>query len=309
MREKNDQRKKRDSAVTATLLGIFVINVVVTAFKLVAGYLSGSLALIGDGFHSIGDAGANIVGLIGLKISMLPADDSHPYGHRKFESAASLAIAVMLIISAWEIMQSIIRRFVDESADHIHADPWVFGVVLGTIVINIGITVYERRQGKLHNSPILIADSYHTLTDVFNSFLALAAIAASLYGILWLDLVAAVIIVMLVLRAAWDILRKESVTLLDGARLEADDIRGLVMAVPNVSDCHDIRSRGTENEIWVDLHIVVPPDISAQETYDVEKQVRDRLKAVFPQIETVYIHHQTHEAGAGSDSHSVPAHR
>ena len=101
---------KRDQSVRKTLVWVLVLNLVVATAKLAVGWLSSSISMVADGFHSLTDSASNIVGLIGISLAGRPPDEDHPYGHRKFETLAALMIGALLALTAWEVFKSCLER-------------------------------------------------------------------------------------------------------------------------------------------------------------------------------------------------------
>jgi cation diffusion facilitator family transporter len=154
-------------AVRRVLWIVLFLNAVVAAAKLVTGLMTGAVAMIADGFHSSMDASSNIVGLVGIRLAAQPPDDDHPYGHRRFETLATLAIGGLMLVAAWEILQTMIDRLLNGGIPEV--TPVSFAVMIGTIVLNVGVALYERRQGRFLGSDVLLADAAHTSSDVFVS--------------------------------------------------------------------------------------------------------------------------------------------
>ena len=281
-------------SVRRILWVILFINLGVAAAKLIVGWLASSLTVLGDGLHSLLDVMSNVIGLIGIHLAARPPDDDHPYGHRKFEALAALAIAGMMLLTSWEIGRNVVAHALEGPAPPVEATPFTFAVILITMLINIGITVFERARGRRLNSTILLADAMHTLSDVFVSALGLLVICAAFLEVYWLDQVGAVVIAGLILLAAVQIVRRQALTLSDAARIDPAEIERVALGVQEVIAVHDIRSRGPEGQVWVDLHMVVDRSLSAERVYAIEHAVQSALRREFPEIAQVYVHHQTH---------------
>ncbi|MFC1601541.1 cation diffusion facilitator family transporter, partial [Candidatus Sumerlaeota bacterium] len=278
-----DERATTKS-VRRILWVILFLNLGVAAAKLIVGWLASSLTVLGDGLHSLLDGMSNVIGLIGIHLAAQPPDDDHPYGHRKFEALAALAIAGMMLLTSWEIGRHVVVRAVEGAVTPVEATPLTFAVILITMLINIGITVFERARGRRLNSTILLADAMHTLSDVFVSALGLLVICAALFEVYWLDQVGAVVIAGLILFAAVQIVRRQALTLSDAARIDPAEIERVALTVEDVIAVHDIRSRGPEGQVWVDLHMVVDRSLSAERVYAIEHAVQSALRREFPEI-------------------------
>ena len=268
------------------------LNLAVAAGKLFFASITGSLSLFSDGIHSLMDGGSNVVALIAIKIAERPPDDDHPYGHRKFETLGAMAISGLLCLASWGILQSAWERFT-RPVELPHVKWIAVGGLVFMIVLNLGITAYERRWGRRLQSELLLADAAHTLSDALASGLALIALLAALLKLYWVDTLAALIIVVLILRAAYKIVKDSMLTLSDAQRLNPEPIRKLVEEVEGVENCHMVRSHGSARDVRVDLHIVVSPELSAQQAFEIENETMRRVKEAYPEVTEVTIRHQT----------------
>lgn len=282
-----------DSDKVKTIFWItLVLNVAVAAAKLLFAAVTQSLSLFSDGLHSLLDASSNVVALVALKIAERPPDEDHPYGHRKFETLGAMAISALLCLAAWEILGGAWDRF--RNPVHLpHVDQWAVIGLIGMIALNFGITAYERHWGRRLKSALLIADAEHTQSDAMASILALVALGAAAWKCYWVDTLAAVLIVGLILSAAYRIVKDSVLTLSDAQRLDPAPIRAVVEKVQGVDNCHMVRSHGPIGQIHVDLHIVVSPTMTAQRAFEIENEVTQRLKGVYPEISEVTVRHQT----------------
>src|SRR5687767_14968066 len=160
--------RERAAAVRRVFWITLGLNLLVAAAKGAYSYLSGSVTLSADTFHSLLDAGSNVIALVGMRFSASPADAGHPYGHRKFETLASLGIGVVIAVSLVELARQSWRTL--EGARPPPDITWVgFLVVAATIVINGFVSRYEQREGDRLASPLLVADSHHTRSDMYAS--------------------------------------------------------------------------------------------------------------------------------------------
>lgn len=276
------------------------LNLFTAASKLTCGLLTHSLAMIADGFHSLLDSASNVVGIIAINISKHPPDADHPYGHQKFEAVAAMVISFFLFAASFEVLKEAIGRVVDGT----HAAPtvlWISYAVLGTnLLINIGVTTFERRKGLELRSELLLADAQHTKSDVFTSLSVLVALLAVELDFAVLDVIAAVVIVVLIFRAGYHIILTHLGPLVDAAVLDVDLVRELVLEVPGVRACDGIRSRGNADHVFIDLRIQVDPSLSVEEGHRIAHRVEDRLRDRFDgrvaevliHVEDVRRHHQ-----------------
>ncbi|MFR3090799.1 MAG: cation diffusion facilitator family transporter [Eggerthella lenta] len=174
---------ERMRSIRRVLWVILVLNLAVAAAKYVYGLMSGSASMQADGIHSVFDSAGNVVGLVGIALAARPADDSHPYGHAKFETYASLVIGVLLLLAAFEVGSSAVGKLVS-GVYTAEVTPVSFIVMVGTAV-NIGVTTYERRCAKRLKSEVLAADANHTLSDALVSIGVIVGLAAVALGFPW----------------------------------------------------------------------------------------------------------------------------
>lgn len=292
----------RQREVRKILLLVLVLNVAVAGAKITLGLSIGSLAMSADGFHSLLDGLSNVVALIGLAFASRPPDSDHPYGHHRFETLTSLAIASFMLLALFGILQGAWTRLQTGGTPEITG--LAFAVMGITIGINLFVTTWERRAGKRLNSTLLIADSRHTLTDVFVSFSVIGSLVAVWLGLVWADLVVSIGIAAAIGWGAWSIVRDAGLALSDVAVRDADEVERIVMSVTGVKGTHNIRSRGAEGRVWIDLHIQVDPDLNVEEAHDISSEVARTLETEFnrPSDVTVHIepadgHHLRNERG------------
>lgn len=278
----------RFGAVAAVLVKVLLLNLGVAAAKLVLGFTSGAVSIVSDGVHSLTDGLSNVAALVGVGVARRPPDRNHPYGHRKYETIAAAAIGGFLLIVTVEILETAWGRFRAGTAPAV--TPLAFAVMIATIGVNLLVTRYERRAGQRLQSEVLLADAMHTRSDVWTSLTVIAALAASWLGYPALDPIAALVVVVFIGRAAWQILRSTSDVLSDHIVIPEDEVRGVVLSVPAVMGCHEIRTRGSRDFVFLDLHIWMAQETSLVAAHEVSHIVKDRLMQHFPAIGDAVIH-------------------
>jgi cation diffusion facilitator family transporter len=278
----------RYDAVNRVLFRVLILNLAVAGAKLAFGYATGAVSIISDGFHSLTDSASNVIGLVGLRASLKPPDDDHPYGHRKYETLAAAGIFVFLLLVVVEVSRAALNRLAGGAAPHVTIVS--FGVMLITLAINLLVVRYEGREGRRLSSELLLADAMHTRSDVLTSCAVLISLAAVALGYPVLDPVGGLVIAVFIARSGWQIARDTSRVLSDRVVLAEDDIRRLVMGTPDVVGCHRIRSRGSADHTFLDLHVWYPPDMPLHEAHRLSHIVKDRLMSTFPQIADAIIH-------------------
>jgi cation diffusion facilitator family transporter len=286
----------RTADVSRVLTRVLVLNLIVATAKILYGYSSGAVSILSDGFHSLTDSASNVVGLVGVRLAARPPDANHPYGHRKFETLAAGGIFVFLALVVIEVVETAVSRL--RAPQSLDVTAVSFGVMIVTIAINLFVVAYEMRAGRRLNSEILRADARHTRSDVLTSATVIAALVGVQLGYPLLDPVAALIVAAFIARACWEIFQDTTRILADEIVIAADDLRDVVMAVPEVMGCHHIRSRGSADHVFIDLHIWMDAAMRLDEAHHVSHVVKDRIMARFPQIKDAVIHIEPPPRGA-----------
>lgn len=267
---------------------ILFLNLAVSVAKISYGLLTNTLSMQSDGYHSMFDSISNIVGLIVIQAASKPPDAEHPYGHRKFETLASVFIAVILISVAFKIVNSAFSRF--NSSDVPEVTSISFLIMIGTMIINYFITTYEYRSGTKLQSEILVADSMHTKSDIYVSLSVIIGLIAIKAGFPILDPLIALVIAGVIIHVGYSIILKSISILCDESQLNPKDICEVAYSVEGVLECSMIRTRGVPGNIFVDMRIGVDNNISVVESHEIAHLVEDKLKERFDGIQDVVIH-------------------
>ena len=280
----------RVRAIRRTLWIILFLNVGVALAKMVWGTVTRSAAMQADGFHSLFDGASNVVGLVGMGFASRPADEDHPYGHGKYETYASAVIGAMLLFAAYRIGSQAIAGLLG-NAPAPQVDVWSFVVMIGTLVVNLGVTFWERRVGRELGSSILVADASHTASDAFVSVgVIISLVLVKFFGLPLADPIVALLVTLAIVYTAWGVFKHASVTLSDAARIAPSDIRDVAVVVDGVLGCHSIRTRGSEAEVYVDLHVQVDPQVTVAEGHAIAEAVERELVAHYDQVLDVIAH-------------------
>jgi cation diffusion facilitator family transporter len=164
-------------------------------------------------------------------------------------------------------------------------------VVLGvTITVNLIVVAVERREGKRLGSEILRSDAAHTASDVYASLVVLASFIAARWNLGWADVIAAAVVIGFILVAAFEILRDTFATLADERRIPAGEVETVALEEPGVREAHNVRSRGPEDDIHLDLHVLVDPHMEIAGAHEIGHRVEDRLKDRWPELSDVVVH-------------------
>lgn len=278
----------KDQSVIRILFITFFFNGVVCLLKLIYGFMTHSISLEADGFHSLLDASSNIVALVGIKLAIKPPDEGHPYGHRKIEALASLGIAILLFITCFEIISQVVGRTKNPVLPQV---TWLSFFIMGiTMAVNFYVSTFEKKWGERLKSDLLIADAFHTRSDLFVSLSVIASLIAVLLHAPFLDGIIASGIVIFIIYVASRVLSSSVAILLDAQLIPPEKIEKVVKPIPGIVRCHKIRSRGTRSGIFVDLHIHVDPMLSTEMSHRLTHQVINTIKSTYPEVIEVLIH-------------------
>jgi cation diffusion facilitator family transporter len=274
--------------VRTVLLYTLSLNVLVASAKITYGYAMGSISMRSDGFHSFFDGTSNVIGLVGIWVASQPPDEEHPYGHRKFETLSTIAIAVMIFATGTEILREVYLRL--SIPQDIKVSVMSFIVMAVTLAVNIGVMIYETRKGRELKSDFLTADAMHTQSDIYISLSVVISLIAAKAGYPVVDIIAAFVITLFIVKMGFSILKSAANVLADAACINPDDIRKVVMNIQGVRDCHGIRTRGNRDFINLDLHVLVDPEEKIQDAHTIAHNVEDAVKKGFRSVVDVVIH-------------------
>ncbi len=297
----------RAKTLTRILWIGFALNVVVAVFKFVYGNVTCSMSMTNDGIASFLDAGSTLIGLAGVSIASRPPSDRHPYGHAKYETYASVAIGVILIVAAGDIAREAIETLL-EGGSHVMVDWASYVIMLGTMALNIWVAWWEGRWGRELHSESLTADAKHTWTDVYVSVSVICSLIFVQLGYPAADALVSLIVALAVLASAISIFREANRTLSDVSRLDAGEVAEMVEGVPGVAGVHEVRSRGTEGEVYVDLHVLLDPEMTLREAHEVASEAEALLERTFPEVADVSVlMRPAEDAAGGASADDAPA--
>jgi cation diffusion facilitator family transporter len=279
-------------------------NLFLAVVKGLAGWLSGSKALLADAANSASDVAGSVTALIGLRAARKPPDKEHPYGHGKAESVASIIVSVLILLVGAELFFGALKTAFGGAAE---APAWYAAPVLVlSMIIKEGMFRYTRRTSRRLSSQTLATVAWDHRTDVLASSAALAGVAGALLGgrfgwswMLALDPVAGMIVACFVLRMGYRLIMEAITGTLDQV-LHSDRSRELeeaALAVRGVLAVDDLRARVTGHYVIVDIKISVDPHISVLEGHAIAKAVKERLMDRFGHVSDVFVHVNPYAGG------------
>jgi cation diffusion facilitator family transporter len=275
----------RDRQVLRVILIEGAANLVVLAAKLVVGFSTGSLVILGDALHSLTDLANNFVVWFVTRLSAAPPDRDHPYGHRKFETLAVFGLASLMTVLGIELALGAIRR----EPQPIARDTWALATMLGVLVANITVAAWERSRARRLASEILLADARHTLVDVLMTLVVILGWQVAARGYVWLDSVFAVGVSLLVLYLAWGLFARAIPVLVDEVAIDPEAAEGVVLEVDGVQSVRGVRSRRTGGAAAVDLTVTVDAQLPTGRAHQIADRIESALRQQL-QAQDVTVH-------------------
>ena len=285
-------------------VGIFG-NVILAAFKLFAGIIGKSGAMVSDAVHSLSDVFATFIAYIGVKLSRQKEDAEHPYGHERLECVASLTLGLILAGTGIGIGYTGIRNLflAPETLEIPTFLPLIAAVV--SIIVKEGMFWYTMFYAKKLNSAAFKADAWHHRSDAISSVGSFIGIGLAKLGLPFMDSVASLLICLLILKVAYDIIKDAVTKMLDtsSGKDTEQSIRGFIEEQPGVRHVDLLRTRQFGSKIYVDLEIAVKRDISLVDAHAIAEQVHSSVEQQFPNVKHVMIHVNPEEENSrvGSD--------
>lgn len=277
------------SRVKWILITILALNWGVAIAKMALGFATRCQSMAADGFHSLADGASNIIGLVGITLSSKPVDRDHPYGHRKYETFFSLGIAALLFLVAISLVHESVGKIRNPIMTEVTM--MSFSVMLVTIAVNAFVMRYEYGQGKKLGSDFLVADSMHTKADILTSLSVIVALIGIKLGYQIVDPIATLVIAGFIAYAGVGIIKDASRVLCDTvAIMDIDRISKIVMGVKGVRQCHKIRTRGRPDDICIDLHVQVDPEMHIDKAHYICYAVEEAIKRQIPEVTDVLVH-------------------
>ncbi len=285
------QRRKNRAIFLSITSNSFLI-----LLKLVIGISIGSIAIISEAIHSLTDLMASFIALFGVKKSGKPADQCHPFGHGKLENLSGTIEALLIFGAAGWIIYEATHSFLEPHA--ISYPAWGVGVMLFSAVLNFLVSGWLFRVGKETESPAVHADAWHLRTDVYTSLgvsvglgiIWLGGAAFPQLDLYWIDPLIALGVALLILHAAFKLIRESGRDLLDASlpQEEEQEIANRVQAFsPQIKGYHALRTRRSGSERLIDLHIQVDADMSVEEAHRLTEEVSRSIQDYYFQSKVI----------------------
>ncbi len=281
------------AAATKVSLVSMVTNVILTALKLAAGLIAHSGAMVSDAVHSASDIFSGLIVLIGVKISSRAPDESHPYGHERFECVAALLLSGILALVGGTIGVNAVRDIISGRAQEMEA-PGLLALIAAVVSIAVKESLfwYTRGYAKKYRSTALHAEAWHQRSDALSSIGALIGIAGARMGIPVMEPIASVIIAVFILRVAVRIFRDAVEQMVDHSCNEEVEaaFRATALEQPGVQGVELLRTRMFGNRVYVDLEIAADPGLTLAAAHEIAEQVHDAIERTYPEVKHIMVH-------------------
>lgn len=302
-----DSEARYAASRRVTIVGA-AVNTLLAVGKTMLGVLGNSQSLIADGVHSLSDLATDVMVLFAAKHGSKEADEEHPYGHARIETAMTVALGAVLIAVAVGIsIDAVNRLFHPEALLRPGAIALIAAVV--SVLANEGLFRYTLHVAKEVRSNLLRANAWHHRSDALSSVVVIVGVAGTMAGLTYLDAVAAVIVALMVAKIGWDLawhsIRELVDTGLDPETVEA--IRHELMHVDGVQSVHELRTRRMGADALVDVHVLVDPHLSVSEGHHVSETARARLCHRFDEVQDVLVHIDPEDDEQSAPSIGLPS--
>ncbi len=279
----------------AALVGLLV-NLALGVAKLVAGLVTGSVALVSDAVHSLGDVFSSVVVIVALLVAQKPADREHPYGHTRADAIAASNAAVLLVLSAVAVAWEAVREF---GVPHEPAPAWAMWLAAANVVIMEGLFHYKQWVGRRTGSAAVIVHAWDHRNDALSALAVLVGLGAAHFGgpsWSWGDEVAALVVSVTIVWSGVRLFRQSASELMD---LQADEpilqkVRAAALVVPGVLAVEKLWVRKSGMEYFADIHIEVDATMTVAEGHRIGHLVKDHLLEALPNLRDVLVHLEPH---------------
>lgn len=305
----SENSKRQDdylAKVRVTVVGA-IINLVLSAAKIVFGVIGQSQALVADGVHSLSDLASDAMVLVASKYNSQGADAGHPYGHARFETIATVGLGILLLSVAVGITMDAVERILNPGS-LLKPGFVALTVTVISILSKEWLYHYTVRVAKKVRSDLIRANAWHHRTDAISSVIVFAGIAGTMAGMPYLDAVGAIGVSLMIgkigLDLGWGAIRELVDSGVEPERLQA--IRETIEAVDGVKDYHMLRTRRMGSEVLVEAHVMVDPQVTVSEGHMISDRIRERLKADHGDIGDVLVHIDPEDDAVDRPSSGLP---
>lgn len=268
-------------------------NIILAAFKFLAGIFGHSGAMVSDAVHSLSDVFATFVAWLGVRMSAKAADKEHPYGHERLECVAALILGTILAFTGAFIGYEGLRKVLAGNyADLAIPRAIALWAAVISIIAKEAMYWYTRYYAKILNSSAFMADAWHHRSDAFSSIGSLVGVGGAMLGFPVLDPLASAVIAVCILKVSYDILKDAVSKMLDtscGEEYERN-LRDFMAAVPGVERVNSVHTRQFGNKIYIDAEIAVDGNLSLTQAHDIASLVHNKVEKQFENVKHIMIH-------------------
>jgi len=278
-------REKKKIALTSVVAAVFL-----TSFKLIIGFITGSLGILSEALHSGLDLVAALITFFAVRIADQPADEEHHYGHGKIENYSALIETLLLLITCLWIVYEAIKRIVTGKVE-IEVTVWSFAVIITSIIVDITRSKALYKVARKYNSQALEADALHFSTDIWSSAVVLIGLIGVSFNFNLADPVAALIVAVIVLGVSYRLGKRSFDALIDRAPVGiTNEIKKIVAGIKEVKQFHNLKVRESGPYKFVDLNIHVESNLSISDAHNISHSVEKAIKNKIDNIEvTIHI--------------------
>lgn len=289
--------EKREKEIYRVTLAGSVVNLLLLAFKFVAGFVGHSSAMIADAVHSLSDFITDVIVIVFVRIAGKPVDEDHEYGHGKYETLASVIVGIMLAVVGVGLAVNGVEKTIAFFKGEPLESPGVIALVAALLSIFAKEVLYQYTviRGRKLNSPALVANAWHHRSDAMTSIATLIGIGgAMLLGQRWnvLDPLAAVVVSVFILKAAFSLMKPGVDELLEKSLPDKDknEIAAIMTATPGVVAFHRLRTRRIGSKVAIDAHVKMDGSLSLRQAHDIASEIERSLKQRFGPDTYIGIH-------------------
>lgn len=291
----NSTASEKDFEKTAVKVSVVSIvgNIVLSVGKLIAGIIAHSGAMVSDAVHSASDVFSSIIVIIGVKLAAKNSDKEHPYGHERMECVAAIVLAVVLLVTGLFIGENTLNTIISGNIGEMKM-PGVLALIAAavSILVKEGMFWYTRYYAKKLDSGAVMADAWHHRSDALSSVGALIGIAGARMGYPVLEPVASLVIVLFILKAAFDIFKDAVDKMVDHSCDDETEkeLRGCAESIEGIKGVDLLRTRIFGNKMYVDIEIRVDGRKTLIEGHEIAERVHAEIEKAFPKVKHIMVH-------------------
>ena len=285
--------KTNEQIAMAVSINSIAVNLILSVFKLIAGIVAGSGAMISDGIHSASDVFSTFIVIIGVRISGKASDADHPYGHDRFECVASIILSILLGATGLGIGMAGIEKLTGGNYGALTIPGYLaLAAAVISIIVKEGMYWYTRGAAKKINSGALMADAWHHRSDALSSIGSFVGILGARMGFPVLDPLASVVICIFIIKAAVDIFRDAIGKMTDKACDDetVDKMHQCILTIEGVLGVDLLKTRTFGSKVYVDIEICADGGKTLRETHDIAENVHHAIEREFPLVKHCMVH-------------------